>query len=252
MSHLLFVTRWGSEAVAKGGDPLCIEFPVNPETAPYLVTSLHGLRWVERHSVTETPKAEAVVRSMVRDTTPEEVFTQVVNEVKKAGIKQKWGNVLPLTPAGFVAAQEYLASYELTEVDVLAPLSPTDPARMFLKQMEKPYQPCAWMPGGTLAVVPKDRSFVGVVGMITQKKLAGVIHNAARSIALLTAPPTTGRKGRRTADGPSTGGPDRADRPGQGVEQGLVPGGVLPASGGQRVRRVPAEEAGGPSGVRSR
>ncbi|OHD26981.1 MAG: hypothetical protein A2Y38_08170 [Spirochaetes bacterium GWB1_59_5] len=195
MSHLLHVTRWKFEAVTRGGLPLIIEFPVHPDTAPYLVTSSQGLLWIEQpvgHA--DTKEAEPLVRAAVRDTTPNEIFTQVVEQVLQEGRKRQWGNVHPLTAEGLVAAREHLAFYDLGETDILAPVDEKDSARQLLKVLEQSYQPCGWLPSRMLVLVPKDRTFVGVVGRLTSKKVAGVIHNPARSIAILTAEPTKAHK----------------------------------------------------------
>lgn len=189
MSHLLHVTRWKFDAVNHGGSPLYIEFPVHPDTAPYLVTSMvKGLLWIERPvGKVENETGAPLVRAAVRETTPNEVFTQVVTEVLQKGQEQKWGNVFPLSPEGLVAARAHLAYYELGDTDILAPADEKDTARQFLKSLEAPYRPCTWLPAATLVIVPKDRTFVGVLGRLTSKKLAGVIHNAARGIAILSA-----------------------------------------------------------------
>lgn len=47
-----------------------------------------------------------------------------------------------------------------------------------------PYQPCSWLPQGCIVVVPKDRTYLGVVGRVTAKSYSGLVHNASRGIAI--------------------------------------------------------------------
>ena len=47
-----------------------------------------------------------------------------------------------------------------------------------------PYQPCSWLPPGRIVVVPKDRTYLGVVGRVTVKSYSGLVHNASRGIAI--------------------------------------------------------------------
>lgn len=61
--------------------------------------------------------------------------------------------------------------------------------RPLIEELGLPFRPSSWVPEGTIVVVPKDRTFVGVVNRATTKKLAGVVHNAARGIAIAQGTP---------------------------------------------------------------
>jgi len=58
--------------------------------------------------------------------------------------------------------------------------------RPLLEDIGLSFRPCSWVPDDTIIVVPKDRSYVGVVTRLTTKKIAGVVHNAARGIAIVS------------------------------------------------------------------
>lgn len=57
--------------------------------------------------------------------------------------------------------------------------------RSLIEESRLPFRASAWVPDGTIIVVPKDRNFVGLVHQVTAKKIVGVVHNAARGIAIV-------------------------------------------------------------------
>lgn len=221
MSHLLVVARLKSKAMQrKSNVPLMLEYKVAPETAPYLVTSSSSVMWINE------PHPGDIVKAAVRQMSISEFFTEVVEAVAAMGRQQKWGNVHPLTVEGLRAAVEHIEFYELGPVELLTPrahqpgeateetdlVNETDPdddegevadvkkrveavdlmppeLRPFIEELGLPFRPSSWVPEGTIVVVPKDRTFVGVVNRVTTKKLAGVVHNAARGIALAQGTP---------------------------------------------------------------
>lgn len=210
MSNLLVVQRLQSRAMQrKGTMPLILEFGVVAETAPYLVSSSASVMWVNE------PLPENMVRAAVRDSSVAEFYTEVVEAVAAMGSEMMWGNVHPLTPAGLQAAVEHVEFYELGPVELLCPRahpkgsSPPPPddeddgggsegkpkrvepvdlmppeLRPLIEGTGLPFRTCSWVPDGTIVVVPKDRAYVGVVSKVTPKKIAGVVHNAARGIAI--------------------------------------------------------------------
>ena len=185
MSHLLKVSHWPSKAVERGATPLIMDFKVNPETAPYLVTSSEGLMWIEEPLGQED--GMGILRSAVQEVPVGDVFSRIVKAVLEMGCKRDWGNIHPLTEEGIQGAFQHLAYYDFDDVEVLAPLSEDDAARKLLKGMGRSYRPCQWMPDEHLVIVPQDRSFVGEVGFLSPKRLAGVVHNASRGIAVVTS-----------------------------------------------------------------
>ncbi len=217
MSHLLHVTRLPSKAVQrKGVMPLMLEFQVPAETAPYLVSSSSSVLWIN------DAHPGSLVKAAVRESTPGAFFREVVEAVIAMGRQQEWGNVHPLTIEGLRAAIDHVAFYELGPLELLTPrahpagstvddddedeTAPGDVAaeapqrvssaalmppglRPLLEEAGLPFRPSAWVPSGTVVVVPRDRSFVGMVSQVTPKKIAGVVHNAARGIGIAQGSP---------------------------------------------------------------
>jgi len=202
MSHLLHVTRLQSKAMQrKGVMPLMLEFNVTEETAPYLVSSSSSVMWVtEAHP-------GPVVKAAVREVRLGEFFREIVDAVVAMGRQQEWGNIHDLTLDGLRTAIEHVAFYDLEPLELLIPR--THPARSepdsedeeeprgvspaglmpselrpLIEQVGLPFRPSVWVPDGTVVVVPKDRTFVGVVSQVTPRKIAGVVHNAARGIGV--------------------------------------------------------------------
>lgn len=206
MSNLLHVIRLKSKAVKKGHAPLWVEFPVSLETAPFLVSSSSSVMWIaEAHP----GNPGNMVKAAVREAGVGELFTEVVDAVTAMGRQQEWGNVHPLTIEGLGAAIEHVESYDFEDLELLTPRQkfieealPEDegesdervigvlvpdvsPAmQAVLDEFDLPMRPSSWVPDECVVVVPRDRSFVGVVARVTGKKIAGVVHNAARGIAI--------------------------------------------------------------------
>lgn len=209
MSNLLFVSRLASQALKrKGTVPLMLEFPVIEETAPFLVSSTSSVMWV--NNAHPGPSVKAAVREVGLGA----FFAEVIEAVVAMGREMQWGNVHPLTPEGVRAAIAHLEYYELGALELLIPrahqasevvllddnddgegveengkrVEPVDlmppELRPLIEDIGLPFRPSSWVPDNTIIVVPKDRTFVGVVSQVTNKKLAGVVHNAARGIAV--------------------------------------------------------------------
>jgi len=246
MSHLLVVTRLQSKAMQrKTTVPLMVEYTVSEETAPYLVSSSSSVMWINDTHPGSTVKAA------VRELTPDDFFREVIEAVASMGREMQWGNVHPLTTEGLTAAIEHLEFYELGPVELLIPRShPPDeldpmlddgddeeaelyrevhgePPRVksvdlmppelrpFIEDTGLPFRASAWVPEGTIIVVPKDRSFVGVVNRLTSKKIVGVVHNAARGIAIVRGPGQEGEPSHVRIEAPElAGSPLRDAEPG--------------------------------------
>jgi hypothetical protein len=183
--------------------PVYMEFAVNPDTAPYLVTSSKGLVWVEASMDPEPDlwpreKPEHIVRVAVRPDVspgPSGFYREVVEAVLARGQKSDWGNVLDYTEEGVEAAIEHVAHYEFGDLCLLYPPSsrmetPLDDAELPLPLKEIALrhellpQPCSWMPDYSAAVVPKEREFLGAIGFHGRKGVVVLVHNAARGMAL--------------------------------------------------------------------
>jgi len=197
MSNLLTVQRIQSKALQrKGTVPLMVEYGVSPDTAPYLVSSTSSVMWI--NAVHPGDMVKAAVRKMSVD----DFFREVLEATMAMGRQQKWGNVHPLTLEGLQAAVEHVEFYDLGPVELLIPRTrPVEPdeddervipvdlmppeLRPLIEDMGLPFRPSSWVPDSTIVVVPKDRTFVGVVSKITTTQIAGVVHNAARGIAIV-------------------------------------------------------------------
>jgi hypothetical protein len=179
MSNLLSVTRFATKAgQRKSAVPLLVEFKVQPETAPYLVTSTSSLLWVEE------PHPGAIAKAAVRVCAPGVLFMEILQEILKRSLADEWANVQPYSKQGFEAVKEHLASYALTEVDVLvAPEKDKGARPEWLRGI--PVQPASWLPEGWVVVVPKDREFLGLLGHVTSSQVVALVHNAGRCIGIL-------------------------------------------------------------------
>lgn len=172
--NLLNVVRTDSFGPRKGGVPLLVEFQVNPETAPFLVSSSRSFTWV-------TPKANRI-RSAVRTLDSggtEDVFRQLINIVADTGASGQWGNVHPYTPVGFDAARGHLSYYDLVDVEVVAHPD-TDVAPLELDFALR----APWVPVGWAVVLPTDRDFVGFV-VVSGDRYIVVAHNPSRAVAVV-------------------------------------------------------------------
>lgn len=151
---------------ASKGTPLFVEVPVHRETAPYIVTSNKGLLWIDG-------SFNGVVRSAVLRSSWSSVAgstsAAVVRSILQRGNDLSWGNSFPFADAGVQAARDYLKTYDLTECDLLE--SGTAP----------------WVPEGCAVLVPKDRSYLGIVGELGEGAHTVVIHNPSRGMAVLGA-----------------------------------------------------------------
>lgn len=204
MAHLLVVGRLQAKALrAKSNVPLMLEYEVHPETAPYLVSSSSATLWVnELHPGNR-------VKTAIREVTVGAFYAEVVEAVVAMGTQMKWGNVHPLTVQGVRDAVDHVESYDLSPVELLIPRAhppgsgePEEsrdgveegsqeavdlmpPAlRPLIDDLGIPFRPCSWMPANTIVVVPKERGFVGTVTKVGSRKLSGLVHNAARGIAV--------------------------------------------------------------------
>ena len=212
MSHLLGVMRLRTKAMqTKGNVPLIVEFSVADETAPYLVSSSSSVMWINQAHPGPS------VKSAVRAVSVNDLYLEVIEAVSAMGRQQQWGNVQPLTHEGLAEAIAHINFYELGPLELLTPrahpttepepedlleeggfeegkkrVEPVDlmppELRSLIEQTGLPFRPSSWVPAGTIVVVPRDRTFVGLVARVTPKTLAAVVHNAARGIAVVQGP----------------------------------------------------------------
>lgn len=154
--------------------PYMIEFQVNPDIAPYLVSSLTSVVWVDHASKASTIRAAVRKRGGIE--------ADMVAAVVEMGQQADWGNVHSLTSEGIVACVEHLRYYGLEAVEILVALD-TDLAGIDLPA-DIPRRDAPWLPREVVVVVPADRGFVGTLGTIGQHKAVAVMHNPSRGMGV--------------------------------------------------------------------
>lgn len=161
----------------KGKNPLMMEFPVNPETSPFLVSAAgkSQLLWI--------PQSKgSTIRAGVRyGGDHSTINSSITREIALVGHQNDWGNVHPFSSKGFEEAVAYLNYYGFDELEVLSG-SPTLPFSDDISVTR-----CDWLKVGCAVVVPKDRAFVGVITPVG-KGYAVLVHNPSRGVAILGSP----------------------------------------------------------------
>lgn len=153
--------------------PEMVEVAVNEELAPILVSSTRGVLWVDR--VTGSGTVRAAVRSRIG------LEADLVSAVAELGRALEWGNVQPLSSSGIEHLARHIRSYGLEDLEALH--SPS------LQQGELdfcglPHVKAGWVPVDVVIVVPRDRSFVGSLGVLGSDRAFAVVHNASRGIGV--------------------------------------------------------------------
>lgn len=171
------------------GTPLMMEFPVNPDLSPFLVSSTKATLWVQGRT--------GKVRAAVRDV-PElgSYFREVIDALKTEGRRRDWGSVHPLTPEGILKAITHVKSYDLVELEILVnpkinwgeinPEWAVTESDIPLVLYGHNIQPAPWMPLNTVLVVPKDRDYVGFI-LLFDEKIVSVVHNGPRGVGIATS-----------------------------------------------------------------
>jgi len=154
--------------------PLLMEFEVNPELAPFLVSSTRAVQWVPHAS------QSGMIRAAVRKR--QQLEQDIVGAVVTMGREAEWGNVHELTTDGVRGCVAHLREYGLETVEILV-ASDTDMDGIELPA-GVPVQGADWLPQEALIVVPGDRGFLGTIGTIGRHKAVAVVHNASRGMAV--------------------------------------------------------------------
>jgi len=172
---LLHLIPLPKEALAKAILPL-MKVPVDPELAPYLVSSLHSVVWVPRVSkegdirTAFRPQSRFQEGSLVHQTLDTELVQAVFQRAREEG----WGSVHPMTPEGLVQAKDYLRSYGIEECELLV-----HPLTKFKVDAVR----ANWVPLRMLVLVPKDRLYLGTLHVVSRDQVAAVVHNPSRGMA---------------------------------------------------------------------
>lgn len=197
MSNLLHRLRIPGPARGQK-TPVMLEFPVNPDTAPFLVSSSKSVVWIDQ-AMEPSPEmwpADGapgdIVRVAVRvdENKLGDYFHEVVQAVAEKGLASEWGNIHDYSEDGVVAAIEHVEHYDLGTLCLLYNTGDLNLKVLALDHECLP-QPSSWLPPGMAVVVPKEREFVGSIGTVGRgrKGVVVVVHNAARGMAIATASP---------------------------------------------------------------
>lgn len=176
MSSLLSVVETLAFGSQKKAVPLLMEFTVNPDTGPFLVSSTKSFVWVNP----KTDKVRAAIRA-VGDSGLDGLFSAIVQEVASTGQDCNWGNVHPLSPKGLHDAVAHLSEYGLDSVNLIAH---TNTDVVVLGSRSESVERADWVPDGWVVVVPSDRDFVGFV-LVSNGKFLTIVHNSSRAVAVL-------------------------------------------------------------------
>ena len=176
MDDLLAVNPWGRKAFKQGSTPIAMEFQVNRELHPYLVTAAGKSKFIW------LPKARnGRVRAAFREEGRASLFLDIVKEVAVCGRDNEWDNVFGYSPEGLMKAVEHLRYYGISEVEVLIP------AKGFGFGFESPgvtVSKTKWVPEGMAVAVPKDRNCLGFVADLPSGSFVSVVHNPSRGLAV--------------------------------------------------------------------
>lgn len=163
-------------------DFLALEFPVDPVTAPYLVSSSQGFVWVN-HLATRT-----TVLAARQDIPKGDAYRMIVNLVSVRGEAEEWGNVLPLDGEGLHEALAWLLEQGEHTSEELELLVSPDRDRFSLLSTNFPgldFVEADWLPTDQAVLLPKDRTFVGTLGGCPGGSRVIVVHNPSRSLVIL-------------------------------------------------------------------
>jgi hypothetical protein len=182
---LLRILSFDRQKSRKKAVPLMMEFGVNPDTGPFLVSSTRSVMWI----APRVPRVRAAFRHLQVGT----FFTEVIDAVAAMGAESRWGNVQPPTPDGLLAAIGHLRSYDLPAPEVLAhpdfswdgplPVTSETDGESHRTLLGLPLELADWLDPATLVVVPQERDYVGFV-MTHEERGLGLVHNACRGIAV--------------------------------------------------------------------
>ena len=153
--------------------PQLLEFQVNADLAPFLVSSTRSVMWIDKAGTQDQ------VRAAVRDRRGLE--SEIIVAIAEMGARARWGNVQPLTTAGIRQLRDHLAFYELKDVECLVAPDTSLEGVDFkdLNVIEAP-----WVPLDAVVMIPVDRGYVGTLGTLGQNKALALVHNASRGVGV--------------------------------------------------------------------
>lgn len=180
------------------GIPHVMEWVVDPQTRPYLVSGTKHLKWLER-SLPGIEGKTGVIRSIIHPTTSagfDGMYMQVVEYIAHRGVHCEYGNVHPDTEEGLIRAAEHVlyflegpAEYPTnpahTRIEVLtAESDPVATESIDVSGKTFPVTLVGWLPPRVALVVPEDRGFLGDLHLLGSEYFTVVVHNPARGLGI--------------------------------------------------------------------
>lgn len=155
-----------------------MEVPADPELAPFLVSSLTGVSWVDKTSkegrIRTAFRSQSSVGASSGEFLTSTVDTELIQAVFERSCQEQWGSMQPMTQAGFDLAKEYLRSYGIAEVELLAhPMT----------KLGVSANRATWVPLRMIVLVPKNRLYLGTLHVVSRDHVAAVVHNPSRGMA---------------------------------------------------------------------
>ena len=173
-SYLLEIFNFGKGQ--PGHTPLFLEIPVDSRLGPLLISATRDFRWVS-HAKNNLQRVALQPNRDISD-----VFREVVAAVKEEGERNEWGNVHSLTPQGVGACVRHLHDFGFHDITYLVAQDVPLPVMGIPKEHAVVV---SWLDPSTVVVVPKDRSFVGSIGLYDdQKYFILLVQNASRGMAI--------------------------------------------------------------------
>lgn len=192
MSNLLQIVKSKADVtqLKKGLTPLILEFQVDAQTAPYLVSSSKGVLWINEPFAGDPPFIKAAIRKGV---TPGSIFVEAAKAIFEKATEMRWGSAQPFTEEGLIAAIDHVSSYSVGSLDVLVSPKPildggTLPFWIRDRELGENLRAADWVPENCIIVIPSDRSFLGMLVHLSPLSTAMAIHNAARGFAMCWTP----------------------------------------------------------------
>lgn len=178
-NDLLQVLQAPTEMFRRTATPLAAELPVDPQTAPYLVSTTRSLMWHPKDF-------GGKVRAAMRQEPLGSLYSEVIREVCETSVQAEWGSVFPYTLQGLDQAIAYVEGYGLGDVEILAPAPEIDG---LLREMSiyasKHIVRVDYLPHRTVVVVPKDRDYLGTAMRPgDHDRWLVLLHNPSRGMAV--------------------------------------------------------------------
>ena len=159
------------------GFPLMIEFPINPELSPVLVSSTRGVIWADDRN--------GMVRAAFRKDL-DNFFRSVILSSLEGGLEGKWDNSGFFSESGLSNALGFLRYYEIPEdYHLLVHPSRREETLPHTKSLDISLFEALWVPPNQSVLVPEDRSYLGSLIQHKSGMFASVIHNISRGMFIL-------------------------------------------------------------------